>query len=160
MRWHDHGELVESVQNPPPDLIFLGGVGAAQSAGIGFAIPVDKVKRVVAELIKRGRVVQPTIGVEPAPDQWVQRLGLKGVLVLNVAPGSPAAKAGIRPMRRTSSGHISLGDLIVALDDTEVESADDYLDILQSHRAGDSVSLTVKREGRRQKIKVTLVAGE
>ena len=129
-------------------------------AGIGFAIPVDKVKRVVSELIKYGKVVEPTIGVEPAPDQWVKRLGLKGVLVLNVASGSPAAKAGIRPMRRTSSGHISLGDLIVALDGTDVESADDYLDILQSHRVGDSVSVTLKREGQRQKIRVPLVATE
>jgi len=115
---------------------------------------------VVAELIKRGKVVEPTIGVEPAPEQWVKRLGLKGVLVLNVLPGSPAAKAGIRPMRRASGGRIVLGDLIVALDDTDVESADDYLDVLQSHRIGDTVSVTVKREGSRQKIKVAVASAE
>jgi S1-C subfamily serine protease len=129
-------------------------------AGIGFAIPVDKVKRVVAELIKRGKIMEPTIGVEPAPDQWVKRLGLKGVLVLNVLPGSPAAKAGIRPMRRASGGRIVLGDLIVALDDTDVESADDYLDVLQNHRVGDSVVVTLKREGTRQKVKATVVAAQ
>jgi len=89
-------------------------------AGVGFAIPVDKVSRIVTELIQHGKVIQPTIGVEPAPDQWVERLGLKGVLVLDVLPGSPAAKAGIRPTRRLANGRIRLGDLIVALDNTDV----------------------------------------
>jgi S1-C subfamily serine protease len=127
-------------------------------AGIGFAIPVDKVNRVVTELIQHGKIIQPTIGVELAPDQWVERLGLKGVLVLNVPPGSPAAKAGIRPTRRLSGGRIVLGDLIVAIDSTDVASSDDFLDIQQGHRIGDTVSLTIDRNGKREQVRATLVA--
>lgn len=129
-------------------------------AGIGFAIPVDKVNRIVTELIQHGKVIQPTIGVELVPDQWVERLGLKGVLVLNVLPGSPAAKAGIRPTRRFADGRIVLGDVIVAIDNTEVVSSDDFLDIQQGHRVGDTVALTLDRDEKREQVRVTLVAEE
>jgi len=126
-------------------------------AGVGFAYPVDKVNRIVTELIQHGKVIQPTIGAELAPDQWVERLGLKGVLVLEVLAGSPAAKAGIRPTRRLGNGRIRLGDLIVALDNTEVASADDFLDIQQSHRVGDTVTVTLDREGKREQVRAKLV---
>jgi S1-C subfamily serine protease len=128
-------------------------------AGVGFAIPVDKVNRIVTELIHHGKVTQPTIGVELAPDQWMHRLGLKGVLVLNVLPGSPAAKAGIRPTRRLADGRIRLGDLIVAIDNTAVASSDDFLDAQQSRRVGDTVTVTLDRNGKREPVQATLVAG-
>lgn len=127
-------------------------------AGVGFAIPVDRVHRIVTELIQHGKVVQPTIGVELAPDQWVQRLGLKGVLVLDVLRGSPAAKAGIRPTRRLADGRILLGDLIVALDNTEVASSDDFLDLQQTHRVGDTITVTLNREGKRERVQASLMA--
>jgi len=127
--------------------------------GVGFAIPVDKVYRIVTELIQHGKVIQPTIGVELAPDQWVERLGLKGVLVLDVVPGSPAAKAGIRPTRRLVNGRIALGDLIVAVDHTEVASSDDFLDLQQSHRVGDTLTVTLDRDGKREEVQAALVAG-
>jgi len=128
-------------------------------AGVGFAFPVDKVNRIVTELIRHGKVIQPTIGVELAPDQWVQRLGLKGVLVLDVPPGSPAAKAGIRPTRRLADGRIRLGDLIVAIDNTAVASSDDFLDVQQSHQVGDTVTVTLNRDGKREEVQASLVAG-
>jgi S1-C subfamily serine protease len=109
-------------------------------------------------LIQHGRIIQPTTGVELAPDQWVEHLGLKGVLVLNVPPGSPAAKAGIRPTRRLADGRIVLGDLIVAIDNSEVASSDDFLDIQQSHHVGDAVVLTLDRNGKREQVRATLVA--
>lgn len=127
-------------------------------AGVGFAIPVDRVHRIVAELIQHGKVIQPTIGVELVPDQWVQRLGLKGVVVLDVLPGSPAAKAGIRPTRRLPDGRILLGDLIVALDNTEVASSDDFLDVQQSHRIGETITVTLNREGKREQVQAALIA--
>ena len=127
-------------------------------AGVGFAIPVDRVNRIVAELIQHGKVIQPTIGVEPAPDQWTGRLGLRGVLVLNVLPGSPAAKAGIRPTRRLPNGKILLGDLIVAVDNTAIASTDDLLDVEQSHRVGDTVTITLARDGKPERVQTTLVA--
>jgi S1-C subfamily serine protease len=89
----------------------------------------------------------------------MHRLGLKGVLVLNVLPGSPAAKAGIRPTRRLADGRIRLGDLIVAIDNTAVASSDDFLDAQQSRRVGDTVTVTLDRNGKREPVQATLVAG-
>ena len=71
-------------------------------AGIGFAIPVDEVNRIVTELIRHGSIVRPSLGVSLAPDQLTERLGLDGVLVMQVDPDGPAALAGLRPTRRTS----------------------------------------------------------
>ncbi|MGA2253880.1 MAG: trypsin-like peptidase domain-containing protein [Thermoguttaceae bacterium] len=127
-------------------------------AGIGFAIPVDKVNRVVTELIQHGKIIRPSLGIEPAPDQWVAELGLNGVLVLGVVPGGPAAKAGIRATHRTPDGQIELGDLILAIDGQTLESADDLLSAQESHKIGDTVTLLLLRDGQRREVKVTLAA--
>jgi S1-C subfamily serine protease len=129
-------------------------------AGIGFAIPVDKVNRVVTELIRHGKIVRPSLGIEPAPDQWVAELGLNGVLVLSVVPGGPAAKAGIRATHRTPDGQIELGDLILAIDGQAVESADDLLSAQNKYQVGDTVTLLLLRDGQRREVKVTLAAAK
>jgi len=127
-------------------------------AGIGFAIPVDKVNRTVTELIRHGKVIRPSLGIEPAPDQWVEGLGLQGVLVLDVRRDSPAAKAGIRPTRRTPEGDVELGDLIVAIDDHKIESSNDLSAVQEMYKIGDTVSVTLLRDGRTMKVNVTLAA--
>src|SRR5437867_7446434 len=84
------------------------------SAGIGFAIPVDTVNRIVAELIRYGKITRPGIGVqldEQINEQVSQRLGVKGVLVVDVVRGGAAAKAGIQPTRRDAEGRLRLGDI-------------------------------------------------
>ena len=129
-------------------------------AGIGFAIPVDKVNRVVTELIRHGKIIRPSLGIEPAPDQWVEELGLSGVLVLGVAPDGPAAKAGIRAIRRTPDGQIELGDLILAIDGQTLESADDLLSAQEKHKVGDTVTVLLVRDGQRREVKVTLAAAQ
>ena len=91
------------------------------SAGIGFAIPVDEVNRIVTELIRHGTIVRPSLGVSLAPDQLTERLGLDGVLVMQVDPDGPAALAGLRPTRRDFTGNVHLGDLIAAIDDDAAE---------------------------------------
>src|SRR5262249_32835620 len=68
-------------------------------AGVGFAIPVDEVNRVVTQLIRKGKIVLPTIGAEFAEDNLTRELNLPGVLVLDVDPDGPASHAGIRPTR-------------------------------------------------------------
>ena len=86
--------------------------------GIGFAIPVDTVRRVVNELIRYGAVVRPTLGINVADDQTTRglfaQLGLPlgGVLVMSVAPRSPAAVAGLQPTARDGRGQLMLGDLV------------------------------------------------
>ncbi len=127
-------------------------------AGIGFAIPVDTVNRFVPELIRYGKVIRPGIGVQVAEDQIAQRLGLTGVLVVDVARGSAAAKAGIRPTTRDSFGRVRLGDVIVAIDGKKIESVNDLFLVLDNYKVGDTVTLSVLRDGKRQEVKATLEA--
>ena len=127
------------------------------SAGIGFAIPVNTVKKIVPQLIQYGRIVRPDIGFETAPDYWAQRLNVDGVLVLNVTPGSHADKAGIVGMSRNRRGNIIIGDLIVSIDDVKVKNSDDLLNILEQHKSGDRVTLVIKRDGQQYETSIRLM---
>jgi S1-C subfamily serine protease len=128
------------------------------SAGIGFAIPVDEVNRIVTQLIRHGKVKRPGLGIEEVPDQLTRRWDIPGVLILNVHPGGPAAKAGLRPTRRDEDGNIIPGDAIVAVDGKEVKTANELFDILEGHAIGDEVTLTIWRDGERSTTKVKLAA--
>ncbi|MFI2813126.1 MULTISPECIES: S1C family serine protease [Microbulbifer] len=130
------------------------------SVGIGFAIPVDTVKKIVPELIAHGRLVRPVLGIESAPDQWASRFGFDGVAVLRIAPGMPAEEAGLRGVFRTERGGWQLGDVIIAVDDDPVRNYDDLLNALEKHRAGDQVRLEFLRDGREQQAYITLAAPE
>jgi S1-C subfamily serine protease len=128
------------------------------SAGIGFAIPVDTVNRIVPELIRYGKVTRPGIGVQIAEEQIAERLGVKGVLVVEVVPGSAAAKAGIRPTRREGSGRVRLGDVITAIDGKKVESPNELFIVLENYKVGDTVAVSLMREGKTAQAKVVLEA--
>jgi S1-C subfamily serine protease len=118
------------------------------SAGIGFAVPVDTINRVVPQLIKFGRELRPTIGAEFADDAVTRRLGLSGGLVLRVAQGSPAARAGLLPTQQDPrTGRITLGDLIVGVDGAPVQNSADLYLALETHKQGDQVRLALQREG-------------
>jgi S1-C subfamily serine protease len=130
------------------------------SAGIGFAIPVDTVRRIVPELIAHGRVTRPGLGVQVAADAVAEDLGVPGVLIVDVNPGGPAARAHLRPTRRDpATGQLVLGDVIVSVDGKSVQSVDDLSDILEQHRVGDRVRITFLRGGEKQQVEVTLAAG-
>jgi S1-C subfamily serine protease len=120
-------------------------------AGIGFAIPVDTVNWVVPDLIAYGAIRRPTIGVQLASDSINQRLGLKGVLVLDVVPGSGAEAAGLRPTVRDRRGQVLLGDVIVAVDGQLVRSQSELRLRLELRREGDQAEVTVERDGRRRR---------
>ncbi len=129
------------------------------SVGIGFAIPVDEINRVVPQLIKHGKVVQPYLGVKIAADQLARRLGVsEGALIQNVEPGSPAAKAGLRGTSRGANQRIQLGDVILAIDGKAVESGKDLNQVLARHQPGDEVRLTIERNEERTEVRVTLEA--
>ena len=118
------------------------------NAGIGFAIPVDEVNRVVPRLIRDGRLVRPTLGVQAAPPAVGKPLGLPdGVIVVGVVPGSPAAAAGIRPFTRAADGSLVAGDVITAVDGQKVKSLDNLLEALERRQPGDVVKLGVWRAG-------------
>ncbi|MCB9525759.1 MAG: trypsin-like peptidase domain-containing protein [Myxococcales bacterium] len=114
------------------------------SAGIGFAVPVDTVNRVVPQLIAYGKVVRPSLGIRVAHDQRVAALGMQGVLVLAVVPGGPAEAAGLRGVRREGR-RLVLGDLIVAVGDRAVRTNDDLLQALEAHDPGAAVTVRFLR---------------
>lgn len=118
------------------------------SAGIGFAIPVNTVKEVVPELITHGRLVRPILGIAVAPDQWAQQIGVEGVPILRVEPDSPAAQAGFEGAKRNNWGQITLGDVIVAIDDYPVANDDQLLSALEHYKPGDKVKVSVVRGGK------------
>jgi S1-C subfamily serine protease len=131
------------------------------SVGIGFAIPVDEVNRVVPQLIRNGKVTRPGLGVHVATDQLSRQLNKEGVLIIAVQPDSPADKAGLRPTKRDpSSGSIVLGDVIVAIDGKEIKKTSDLFSALDAHKVGDTVTVTVERDGKKVDVPVTLAPVE
>ncbi len=118
------------------------------SAGIGFAIPVDTVNEVVPQLIRHGRIIRPQLGVTLADPRLAQRLGVDGVLVLSVAEGSGAEKAGLRGTRQDGSGDILVGDVLVEVDGKPVHSYDDLATVLETRKPGESVKVKFLRGDR------------
>jgi S1-C subfamily serine protease len=132
------------------------------SAGIGFAVPVDTVNRVVPELIRQGRYIRPALGVQAdeALNQRLSRLlNLKGVVILGVAPGSAAAAAGLKAAHVTRDGDIVAGDIIVAVNGEPVENVGKLFGLLDEFKAGDTVKLRVRRDDRIEDVAVTLQPG-
>ena len=128
------------------------------SAGIGFAIPVDIVNRIVPELIRSGKIVRPGLGVQIADEQIAQRLGVNGVLVVDVAKGSAASKAGIQPTRRDAEGRLRLGDIITMIDGKKIANPNDLFLLLEKYKVGDVVVISMLRDGKTTQAKVALEA--
>jgi S1-C subfamily serine protease len=125
-------------------------------AGMGFAVPIDAVNRIVPQLIRGEQIDRPRLGVLLAEDYLVQRLGREGAMVLTVTPGSAADKAGLLAARRNDDGEILLGDLIVAIDGEPVNGTGDLFRIIDSHKVGDKAILTIVREDEKLDVEITL----
>src|SRR5437868_5602239 len=154
-----HGEVIGI------NTMIASNVG--QSAGIGFAIPINTAKAVLNDLVTLGRVRRPALGVRTIPitPELAQQMGLAsdfGLLVLQVIPGGAAARAGLRGgSERAYLGNIPImigGDLIVAVDGQPVQTQQDLAQIMNNHRAGDTVKVTVYRG--KKKLDVSVVLGE
>src|SRR4029453_12195169 len=126
------------------------------SAGVGFAIPVDTVRWVIADLIAYGRIERPTIGVNVAPGSGTKQLGLEGALVARVVPGSGAERAGVEGLHTNSRGQAEIGDTITALDDQPVKSGSDLILLLEKRKQGERVRLTLMRDGRQRVVETEL----
>ncbi|MFL6195331.1 MAG: S1C family serine protease [Thermoanaerobaculia bacterium] len=129
---------------------------SGSSAGIGFAIPSHDVASAVPELIRYGQIRRPTLGVELAPEGLAQRLGLEGVVIMNVSPGSAAARAGLRGLTRNRFGQVELGDVIQTFNGTPVNSNGDLLIALEALQAGQTARVGVLRGDRRVEVPVRL----
>ena len=138
-----------------------------QNTGVGFAIPVSIVARVAPQLIQRGHVIRPDTGITRVFQSE------RGLLIATMAPGGPAERAGLRGIRivrerkrqgpfvyETETIDRSAADLIVAVDGQHISTGDEFLDIVESKRPGEEVTLTIVRQGREQVVRLTLAAGE
>ena len=121
------------------------------NAGIGFAIPIDSVNRVVPELIRRGSVPTPGIGIVAANEAAATRAGVEGVVILRTVPGSAAERAGLRGMD-TKTG--KPGDVIVGVNGKPVRRLADLTQELERVGVGKRVSLAVQRDGRETAVEV------
>ena len=127
------------------------------SAGVGFAVPIDTIARTVPDLMKYGRDVRPSIGVQLADDAITRRFGLSGALVLSVLPNTPAATAKLVPTRQDpQTGAIALGDVIVAVDDDEVSNNADLFLAFEKHKPADRVKLGIIRGKKRGTVEIEL----
>ena len=147
------------------DTMLMGS--AAQSSGIGFAIPINTAKAVLNDLVTLGRVRRPALGIRTlaiGPDLAGQ-MGLPadyGVLIVQTVSGGAAEKAGLRGgNQRAYLGNVPIltgGDLIIAIDGQKIEDTTDISRVMNQHRAGDKVSVTIYRG--KQKMDVPVVLGE
>ena len=138
-----------------------------ENTGVGFAIPVDTVKRVVPQLITTGKVVRPEAGISRVYQTE------EGLQIATLVPGGPAEKAGLRGFRvvreqrrsalalyETRRVDRSQADTIVAVDGEKATTADAFLSLIERHRPGEQAILTVVRNGQLVDVPVTLAAGE
>jgi len=126
-------------------------------AGIGFAVPVDIVNRIVPQVIKHGRIIRPGIGATFADERVAQRLGIEGVLILNVERGGPADEAGLKPTSQYR-GEIILGDIITAVAGVQVRSFEDLIGTLERFKVGAEVPFTIQRNSETMEIILRLAA--
>jgi S1-C subfamily serine protease len=157
MNWH--GEVIGI------NTMILSNVG--QNAGIGFAIPINAAKAVLNDLMTLGRVRRPALGVRTVPvsPELASEIGLPvdyGLLIIDVVSGSSADQAGLRAgTERAYLGNIPImlgGDLIVAIDDQKIEDQQDLTQMMNNHRAGDTVKVTIYRS--KKKLDVSVLLGE
>jgi S1-C subfamily serine protease len=128
-------------------------------AGIGFAVPVDTVNAIVPQIIKtNGKLERPGLGIAIGSDQFAQKMGITGVIIQQVTPGSAADRAGLTGVQRDPSGRFALGDVIVELDGAPITGQNDLFKALDRHQVGDRVTVKVRRNGDVREVEVQLQA--
>jgi S1-C subfamily serine protease len=127
------------------------------SSGIGFAVPVDTIKRIVPQIIRYGKVIRPGLGISVLPHEYARRIDIKGVVVWDAPRGSAAYRAGIRGLGRDRYGRLFVRDVIIAIDSIKIESYDDLYNALDQYRIGDTVTVTLKRDDEKRQVKLRLV---
>jgi S1-C subfamily serine protease len=128
------------------------------SAGIGFAIPVNTVKKVIPQLLQYGQEMRPVLGLEQIPDNYSRQQGIEGVAILRVFPDMPAANAGLMGVQQDSRGRLLLGDIIIEVDGNKIADSDDLLNSLEQRMPGDRVKVLTLRNNAVQEFEVELSA--
>lgn len=131
---------------------------SGSSAGVGFAVPVDTISRLVPQLIKHGKIIQPGLGVNPLEKYYYDYFGIdEGLVIKAVKPGSPADKAGIKGIEQDLRGEYYLGDVIIAIDGKPIKNFDDIYNILGNYSVGDKVNVTLRNNKKTRDVKVQLI---
>ena len=131
---------------------------SGSSAGIGFAIAADDIGRIVPQLIQHGRVILPGIGIRFVEPNIAEKLGVKeGLLIAAIIPKSPAAKAGLQPTLKNAWGHVTVGDIIVALNGHITLDYDNFYALISKMHVGDGVTITVLRAGKKIDVKMKTI---
>ena len=131
---------------------------SGSNSGIGFAVPVDTVNRIVPQLIRQGEITRAGLGVRIGDDRVARRLNLPGVLIIEVDKGSAAEAAGLRSTRVDAKGGVKLGDVIVAIDGERIETSNELFNAMEKRAVGETVKVTVLRGETRLSMAVTLQA--
>jgi len=129
---------------------------SGSSAGIGFAVPVSTVNRIVPQLIKFGHVARPGLGIQVISDVAARRAGIEGVIIGEVTRGSAAAKAGLRGVQRTRFGETYVGDVIVGINNKPVRNYGELGDVLEQYKVGETVNVKILRDGESKNVRVQL----
>ncbi len=125
-------------------------------SGVGFAVPVDTVNRVVTKLINYGKVGRPGLGISLVPEHIMSRLGIEGVGILEVYKGSSAQESGLLPVRRLPDGRIEMGDIIIECDGSKVRKSSDLIRLMDRHEVGDEIEIVILRGGVKKLIRIVL----
>jgi len=154
---NSHGEVIGI------NTLILSSVG--QSAGIGFAIPINAAKAVINDLVQFGQVRRPVLGIRSLPigPELASQMGLPadyGVLILSLIPGGPAERSGLRGgSEKAYLGNTPImlgGDLIVRIDDQDIEDQNDIAHVMNQHHTGDKIKVTFYRGKNKMEVTVTL----
>jgi S1-C subfamily serine protease len=125
-------------------------------SGVGFAVPVDTVNRIVTKLISYGKVGRPGLGISLIPEHFMSKWGIEGVGILEVYKGSSAEEAGLRKIKRLPGGRIEMGDIIIECDGSQVRKSSDLIRILDRHEVGDEVDIVIIRSGVKKSVRITI----
>jgi len=127
------------------------------SSGLGFAVPVDTVRKIVPQIIQFGKVTGPDLGVTFVRDEYARRAEVRGAVILEVPRDSQAYDAGLRGLSRDNRGRLFIRDIIVGIDATKIASYDDLYNALDGYKIGDTVTLEVDQGGKIRKVRIVLV---
>jgi len=128
------------------------------SSGVGFAVPVDTVNKIVPQIIQFGKVIRPDIGgVRFVRAEVARRAGIEGAVILEVSRSSRAYDQGMRGVYRDNYGRLLIRDVITGIDAMKIKSWDDLFTALDGYKIGDTVTLTVLREDKTRRVTLQLV---
>ncbi len=125
-------------------------------SGVGFAVPVDTVNRIITKLINHGKVDRPGLGITLIPEHIMARLGIEGVGILEVLKGGSAEEAGLKEVKRLRNGRVEMGDIITECDGSPVKSSSDLVRILDKHEVGDEVDIVIIRKNVKKAVRITI----